>query len=116
MAEQLPAANAAHDSVTSVIAPILGGSKNYAGHAFMTELSLALSALAKTHELAVLLTNNTVADRDVYVEGATKAALGGSWAGHHGRSARSWPRRSPGCGRWRSIGGDDRGARPVPRP
>ncbi|CAH9072530.1 unnamed protein product [Cuscuta epithymum] len=64
------------DSISSLIAPVLGGSGAH-GHALMVSAGLMLKQLADEHDLPVLVTNHMVAG-----EGSNlKPALGESWKG-----------------------------------
>tara|TARA_B110000208_G_scaffold47559_1_gene62993 strand:+ start:188 stop:1141 length:954 start_codon:yes stop_codon:yes gene_type:complete len=82
------------DSITALLAPILGGDRYAQGHAAMMELGLLLVRLAEALQCAVIVTNGTVNDRaakdaaERSVGGGsggssgvtTKPALGPSWA------------------------------------
>ncbi|CAA0839851.1 DNA repair protein RAD51 homolog 4 [Striga hermonthica] len=62
------------DSLSSLIAPILGGGGAH-GHALMLTAGFLLKELANEHNLSVLVTNHTVAGE----AGMCKPALGESW-------------------------------------
>ncbi|KAJ9543650.1 hypothetical protein OSB04_023357 [Centaurea solstitialis] len=62
------------DSVSSLIAPILGGSSAQ-GHALMVSVGYLLKELADKHNIAVVVTNHMVGGEG----GTLKPALGESW-------------------------------------
>ncbi|XP_024975131.1 DNA repair protein RAD51 homolog 4 isoform X2 [Cynara cardunculus var. scolymus] len=62
------------DSISSLIAPILGGS-NAHGHALMVSVGYLLKELADRHNIAVVVTNHMVGGEG----GTLKPALGESW-------------------------------------
>ncbi|KAI3489945.1 hypothetical protein L1887_45859 [Cichorium endivia] len=62
------------DSISSLIAPILGGS-NAQGHALMVSVGYLLKELADRHNIAVVVTNHMVGGEG----GNLKPALGESW-------------------------------------
>lgn len=64
------------DTITSLISPILGGGQTQ-GHMIMVELGRALKRLAADYNIAVIVINNVVLDRDSALE--YKPALGKSW-------------------------------------
>ncbi|KAL6577229.1 hypothetical protein OROMI_011505 [Orobanche minor] len=64
------------DSLSSLIAPILGGGGAH-GHALMLTAGFLLKELAHEHNLSVLVTNHMVAGE----VGVSKPALGESWKG-----------------------------------
>ncbi|GAV57867.1 Rad51 domain-containing protein, partial [Cephalotus follicularis] len=81
------------DSISSVIAPILGGSSSQ-GHALMVSAGFLLKKLAHEHNLAVLVTNHTVGGEG----GISKPALGESWKSiPHVRLLLSRDHRSNAC-------------------
>ncbi|XP_037463382.1 DNA repair protein RAD51 homolog 4-like isoform X1 [Triticum dicoccoides] len=62
------------DSVSSLLAPIIGGKNSQAGRSMMISVAMILKKLAHKHNLSVLVTNHMVAGN-----GAPKPALGESW-------------------------------------
>ncbi|XP_076891072.1 DNA repair protein RAD51 homolog 4-like [Bidens hawaiensis] len=62
------------DSVSSLIAPILGGNSAQ-GHALMVSVGYLLKKLADRHNIAVVITNHMVSGEG----GSLKPALGESW-------------------------------------
>nr|XP_043609950.1 DNA repair protein RAD51 homolog 4 isoform X2 [Erigeron canadensis] len=62
------------DSISSLIAPVLGGS-NAQGHALMVSVGYLLKELADRHNIAVVVTNHMVSGEG----GIPKPALGESW-------------------------------------
>ncbi|KAI3667628.1 hypothetical protein L6452_42699 [Arctium lappa] len=62
------------DSISSLIAPILGGS-NAQGHALMVSVGYLLKELADRHNIALVVTNHMVGGEG----GTLKPALGESW-------------------------------------
>ncbi|KFK32439.1 hypothetical protein AALP_AA6G241700 [Arabis alpina] len=63
------------DSISSLITPILGGSGSQ-GRALMVAIGYLLKKLAHEHNIAILVTNHTVAAGE---DGKTKPALGETW-------------------------------------
>ncbi|WMV56450.1 hypothetical protein MTR67_049835 [Solanum verrucosum] len=61
------------DSISSLIAPILGGGAH--GHALMLSAGFLLKRLAHEHDISILVTNHMVAGE----RGTSKPALGESW-------------------------------------
>ncbi|XP_022422111.1 DNA repair protein RAD51 homolog 4 isoform X2 [Delphinapterus leucas] len=64
------------DSVTAVVAPLLGGQQRE-GLALMMQLARELKTLARDLSVALLVTNHMTRDRD---SGQLKPALGRSWS------------------------------------
>ncbi|KAJ4786757.1 DNA repair RAD51-like protein [Rhynchospora pubera] len=64
------------DSVSSVIAPVIGG-KNSQGWCMMASVGVLLKRIAYEHNIAVLVTNHMVGGEN----GTLKPALGESWKG-----------------------------------
>lgn len=62
------------DSISSLIAPILGGGGAH-GHALMVSAGFLLKRLAHEHDISILVTNHMVAG----ARGTSKPALGESW-------------------------------------
>ncbi|XP_019066797.2 DNA repair protein RAD51 homolog 4 isoform X2 [Solanum lycopersicum] len=61
------------DSISSLIAPVLGGGAH--GHALMVSVGFLLKRLAHEHDISILVTNHMVAGE----KGTSKPALGESW-------------------------------------
>ncbi|XP_074635022.1 DNA repair protein RAD51 homolog 4-like [Acropora palmata] len=68
------------DCLAAVVSPVLGGQQIH-GHSLMVNLSRILKSLAVEHSLAVVITNNVVADSSWSSPFSTKPALGPTW-GH----------------------------------
>ncbi|XP_067032361.1 DNA repair protein RAD51 homolog 4-like isoform X2 [Acropora muricata] len=68
------------DCLAAVVSPVLGGQQIH-GHSLMVNLSRILKSLAVEHALAVVITNNVVADSSWSSPFSTKPALGPTW-GH----------------------------------
>ncbi|XP_051113204.1 DNA repair protein RAD51 homolog 4 isoform X4 [Andrographis paniculata] len=62
------------DSLSSLIAPVLGGGGPH-GHALMVTTGFLLKEIAHEHNISILVTNHTVAGEG----GSSKPALGESW-------------------------------------
>ncbi|KAM7278713.1 hypothetical protein ACFE04_005847 [Oxalis oulophora] len=81
------------DSISSLLAPILGGSGSQ-GHALMVSAGYMLKKLAHDYNLAVLVTNHTVGGDG----GISKPALGESWKNiPHARLILNRDRESNSC-------------------
>lgn len=67
------------DSIAAVVSPIIGipGGR---GHAILSELSFMLKSLARRHNIAVIVTNNVVANRVSDVRSDVQPALGEFWS------------------------------------
>ncbi|XP_071720339.1 DNA repair protein RAD51 homolog 4 isoform X2 [Rutidosis leptorrhynchoides] len=81
------------DSISSLIAPVLGGS-NSQGYVLMVSVGYLLKELADRHNIAVLVTNHMVSGEG----GNLKPALGESWKNiPHVRLQLSWDHASTSC-------------------
>jgi hypothetical protein len=71
------------DSLSMLIAPVLGSVRNMAGHALMFEVGRALRLLAEMRNALILVTNTTLAEKHELDRHGTssglRAALGQAW-------------------------------------
>lgn len=68
------------DSVSSVLAPILGGSQRV-GHSLLAEVGRLLKELATVHHLTIIVTNVVIEKREAEQNRALSPGLGVYWAG-----------------------------------